>query len=811
MTSLNDAYLEMPFMNRLLDSSARVNKRRTHRYTRSVGSPPMSLFANGFLAPSRKSRRDSSQTITPSTYNISTEVDISTDLEASFASNVSLNSPPRRHMQLPDSDAMDISPMPTNRIATLQPPKSSRPRALTTSGGSRLFGSDISNNSPSLLPSPSFPTKKQSSSTLNKGTTSKKNLARGGLPLEWMSMMNTAPKEPEQVPEVPTQPSSPVDDAMDVDTSYHGSSPVVASMHPVDFSPVVLRPAGQELFFETLSPRRSFESPSAPSRNRRSLSPEPHRRLNHIRDMSDLDSSPMVHSSPSESKLERIVSRGGSKPSLQGLGAAPSDFGKRARRPVLSEMIHPVSDFGVALSAHPDMGAGPSRNNNNALFGRQDSSPLKPPPPVRRAFSALLPPSIYTQPDADDADPESSFDVSADMSSPAQAYAKRQSVKTIRRCDGTEDFRPLTGVVSSMGMGNTPGVRDSPSSKFMAPGLPGFGDNEAHGKILPCHRVTEDGLMRISVRTVDELLDGRFDDKINDYHIIDCRFDYEYAGGHIRGAVNINTTNAVEDLLLGQSLTKPRPSVSGDSTRKTVLIFHCEFSAKRAPTFAKHLRAKDRAMNNHVYPKIHYPEVYILEGGYCNYYKTSGRNCEPKAYVTMDDPNHALSRREDMDQFRKAKFGRHKSYTYGDGAAGSMKNAALLAQPPKAIKRNTAPAPSTLFSAAGNAARTRRSGLSTLAEHDHSSSSPAVPAGLNFTGGGGILASRLGGGEETDGDESCEADLGDSPCPPPNKVVAKGVTLGVARSGLMGKPLKSLKRQLVRSETYGPSSRLNFD
>lgn len=83
---------------------------------------------------------------------------------------------------------------------------------------------------------------------------------------------------------------------------------------------------------------------------------------------------------------------------------------------------------------------------------------------------------------------------------------------------------------------------------------------------------------------VDELLDGRYDDKINDYHIIDCRFDYEYAGGHIRGAVNINTTNAVEDLLLGQSLTKPRPSVSGDSTRKTVLIFHCEFSAKRAPT-----------------------------------------------------------------------------------------------------------------------------------------------------------------------------------------------------------------------------------
>ena len=29
-------------------------------------------------------------------------------------------------------------------------------------------------------------------------------------------------------------------------------------------------------------------------------------------------------------------------------------------------------------------------------------------------------------------------------------------------------------------------------------------------------------------------------------------------------------------------------------------------------------------MNNHVYPKIHYPEVYILEGGYNQYFLDSG-------------------------------------------------------------------------------------------------------------------------------------------------------------------------------------------
>ena len=120
---------------------------------------------------------------------------------------------------------------------------------------------------------------------------------------------------------------------------------------------------------------------------------------------------------------------------------------------------------------------------------------------------------------------ESSFEHETDMSSPAQAYAKRQQVKTIRRCDGTDDFRPLTGVtalmkrdtevLSSSGLSarrseeredrtRTVAERDTPRSKYLnaAPGLGGFGDNEAHGKILPCHRVREDGLMRINPQTV---------------------------------------------------------------------------------------------------------------------------------------------------------------------------------------------------------------------------------------------------------------------------------------------------------------------
>lgn len=165
-------------------------------------------------------------------------------------------------------------------------------------------------------------------------------------------------------------------------------------------------------------------------------------------------------------------------------------------------------------------------------------------------------------------------------------------------------------------------------------------------------------------------------------------------------------------------------------------------------------------MNNHVYPKIHFPEVYILEGGYCHYFKTSPQRCDPPAYVTMDDPEHAISRREDLDQFRKARFGRHKSYAYGDGAGKTS----LASQQ---LKRNTAPSggPNQLFAAA-NAARTRRSGgasLMTLAED---------------------------GNTTADADDT-DTDLGDSPCPPPTKATV-----------LKGK--KTGRAPMIRAESYNP-------
>ncbi|KDQ59534.1 hypothetical protein JAAARDRAFT_56545 [Jaapia argillacea MUCL 33604] len=680
---------------------------------------------------------------------------LSSDLELSFASTMSLNSPPQDHIDLtPDHDSpvpMDISPAPPRPAS----PRSIigkpliRPRAFTS--GARLFGRDMSNSATLALNMPPAPPSKPESVS-----SQAKRTQRPALPFEWLAQPQSLPVKNENMFVAPQAPSSPASgEAMDIDSSFAQS--ISAPTDGVLSSPAPISAASTitgftNLFYETMSPCRSIGSPTGPvHKKRRSLSPEPVSRR--LEDQENISSSPAPPSSPSQRKFERISSAPlgkPNKPSLSGLGNPSSNVNKRPRRPVMSALV-PPSDHGLQ-SAFPILSSGGSSSSG-------EDQTVTVLPPVRRAFSAMLPPNFPSLAN-ESFSSESSFE--PDMSSPAQAYAKRQNMKTIRRCDGTEDFRPLTGATAVMKRD----LQESPSAKFMGAGMPGFGDNEMHGKILPCHRVREDGLMRINPQTVDKLLDGVYDSKVANYHIIDCRFDYEYHGGHIPGAVNINTTTGVEEFLLSSGTMKPKPSVSGDAGKKTILIFHCEFSAKRAPTFAKHLRSKDRSMNNHVYPRIHYPEVYILEGGYSQYYKESSSRCIPCGYVQMDDPNHAASRREDIDQFRRNKFGRTKSYAYGDGGA----KLSMFSQQTQGSKRHTAPSsngPTSLFAAA-NAARTRR-------------------------GGGNGLGTLPEDGNTTDVCDDEDTDIGDSPCPPPTKAA------GVLQSK------KLVRGPLKRAETYDPT------
>lgn len=69
------------------------------------------------------------------------------------------------------------------------------------------------------------------------------------------------------------------------------------------------------------------------------------------------------------------------------------------------------------------------------------------------------------------------------------------------------------------------------------------------------------------------MLEGKYKYEYDELFIIDCRFPYEFEGGHIKSAVNINTTDKLEELLF-------KPAITG---KKVLLIFHCEFSSERGP------------------------------------------------------------------------------------------------------------------------------------------------------------------------------------------------------------------------------------
>jgi hypothetical protein len=90
---------------------------------------------------------------------------------------------------------------------------------------------------------------------------------------------------------------------------------------------------------------------------------------------------------------------------------------------------------------------------------------------------------------------------------------------------------------------------------------------------------------------------------------------------------------------------------------------------------ALHLRNRDRHINMHQYPKLHYPEIYILQGGYSGFFAHFKERCEPQNYVAMQDERHKATCAIGMRNFGKgAKLIRTQSFTYGINAATSTTN-----------------------------------------------------------------------------------------------------------------------------------------
>lgn len=167
----------LAFMKHLTDR--RLNKRfkRDHEYSKPQAMNFFSTFSSAssqYLSAPLAPIRQRSQNLKP---RDDLDEFLSSDLEHSFASTMSLNSPSRDYVNISQDDAMDISPMPSHvsRKESVQFSKpTTRPRAYTS--GARMFGQDLSNNSIS----------NNSISDLKSGTRSgSKCTQHTALPVEW--------------------------------------------------------------------------------------------------------------------------------------------------------------------------------------------------------------------------------------------------------------------------------------------------------------------------------------------------------------------------------------------------------------------------------------------------------------------------------------------------------------------------------------------------------------------------------------------------------------------------------------------------
>lgn len=178
-------------------------------------------------------------------------------------------------------------------------------------------------------------------------------------------------------------------------------------------------------------------------------------------------------------------------------------------------------------------------------------------------------------------------------------------------------------------LADDPNLTGDRSKTFSLPLIP---------EMAKCGSADAKTLPQIDCHTLADLINGKHNDKIASYRIIDARYCYEYQGGHIQSAENFGTWD--EEAFMNEFLPEnlaPRQTVQGKDVKPKILIFHCEFSSARGPTLMRFLRNRDRALHKQQFPALHYPECYLLSEGYKQFYANYPHLCDPNGYVQMAD------------------------------------------------------------------------------------------------------------------------------------------------------------------------------
>jgi len=184
---------------------------------------------------------------------------------------------------------------------------------------------------------------------------------------------------------------------------------------------------------------------------------------------------------------------------------------------------------------------------------------------------------------------------------------------------------------------------ESPPFPFRAPNHEERQEEERVQCILPIIPGSSPDYNRIDGGTLNQLLAGYYQETIEKYVIMDCRYDYEYNGGHIKDAIHM-----APEQIFDYFRDMPDPvRASNCSKRRMVIIMHCEYSTVRAPACIRLLRHYDRSVNHlrgFNWPLCSFPDVYLLDGGYRKFFDSFKNLCEPPYYVPENAKQHQQSR-----------------------------------------------------------------------------------------------------------------------------------------------------------------------
>lgn len=173
---------------------------------------------------------------------------------------------------------------------------------------------------------------------------------------------------------------------------------------------------------------------------------------------------------------------------------------------------------------------------------------------------------------------------------------------------------------------------------------------------LKTFKSNQDLIPRIDENEMHKIVTGEYASQFDEFIVIDCRFPYEFDGGHIINALNISSQTDLEERFVANHV---------QSDRRRLLIFHCEYSIFRGPTMASHLRKADRIHNADCYPRLFYPDIVVLEGGYKKFFDSYKEYCTPQAYVEMKDIKHKKTCQVEMNKVIQAsKLTRARSFNH---------------------------------------------------------------------------------------------------------------------------------------------------